>query len=382
MADSDKEWRKKEREYEQKKARTKLALNVCTICGKKGGRPCKGCGTVAYCSTECQRIDWRARGHRKACKKIQDARAAEAARAEARAEAPTPPPSPPPEVFYGPAPRSHADEVRARIAAEHVAARARREAEPEPKSVHGERYGSRCPICLDEWDVDRGPSLKVCCCRLICKSCALETEGSPCALCRAPPPKDDAELLARLRRHVENDVPDAINELGGVYEDGGFGIVKNTRKAAKLYKRAMELGSATAALNLGFLYHRGKGVKMDPRKAMQLYRIAADQGNARAASNLGVMLKEDHQNFEEAFQYHKKAADLGLADSQYNVGVALWNGEGATPDLEEAIRWFKRAAAKGEELSIAALTRVEPELSRLRSIRHPSIIPQSRAPQT
>ncbi|KAH8088678.1 hypothetical protein JL720_6629 [Aureococcus anophagefferens] len=77
-------------------------------------------------------VDWRERGHRTACKKIRDERAAEAA----RAEAPTPPPSPPEEVvFYGPAPRSHADEVRARIAAEHEAARARREANPEPEPV-------------------------------------------------------------------------------------------------------------------------------------------------------------------------------------------------------------------------------------------------------
>ncbi|KAH8059193.1 hypothetical protein JL722_5747 [Aureococcus anophagefferens] len=85
---------------------------------------------VDYCSTECQRIDWRDRGHRKACKKIRDERAAAEA---ARAEAPTPPPSPPRDVFYGPAPRSYADEVRARIAAEHEAARLRREANPEPE---------------------------------------------------------------------------------------------------------------------------------------------------------------------------------------------------------------------------------------------------------
>ncbi|KAH8057482.1 serine-type endopeptidase [Aureococcus anophagefferens] len=51
-----------------------------------------GCGTTAYCSTACQRIDWRDRGHRKVCKKIQAAEAA-------RAEAPTRAPSPPRDVF-------------------------------------------------------------------------------------------------------------------------------------------------------------------------------------------------------------------------------------------------------------------------------------------
>ena len=143
-------WQEKKLEYENRMARArgkKLdTLKTCTICGADKAKACKGCGTTAYCSTDCQRIDWRDRGHRKVCKKIQAAEAA-------RAEAPTPPPSPPRDVFYGPAPRSHADEVRARIAAEHEAARARREANPEREPLSA-RFGSRCPICLEEWDVN------------------------------------------------------------------------------------------------------------------------------------------------------------------------------------------------------------------------------------
>ncbi|KAH8080321.1 hypothetical protein JL720_9013 [Aureococcus anophagefferens] len=139
----DKNLADKKKEYEVKKARAKaLKLRLtCTICGEKAKLNCP-CETTQYCSTECQRIDWRDRGHRKVCKKIRDERAAEAA----RAEAPTPPPSLP---VYGPAPRSHADEIRARIAAEHEAARVRREANPErePLSV---RYGVAVP------DLSRG----------------------------------------------------------------------------------------------------------------------------------------------------------------------------------------------------------------------------------
>ena len=106
------DWEKKQREFEQVKARAKeLRLRLtCTICG---ARPktllnCP-CGTTQYCSVECQRIDWRDRGHRKACKKIRNERAEE----EKRAEAPTPPPSAPEEVFYGPAPRSRDVEFHA-----------------------------------------------------------------------------------------------------------------------------------------------------------------------------------------------------------------------------------------------------------------------------
>ena len=124
----DPELIKKKLEYEERKARAKaLQLRLtCTICGAKPRTLLNcPCGPTQYCSTDCQRIDWRDRGHRKACKKIRDERAAEAARAEA-------PAPPPPDVVYGPAPRSHADEARARIAAEHEAARLRREANRSP----------------------------------------------------------------------------------------------------------------------------------------------------------------------------------------------------------------------------------------------------------
>ena len=182
--------------------------------------------TRRYCSTDCQRIDWRDRGHRKACKKIRNERAAEAARAEA-------PPSPPKPVFYGPAPRSHADEIRARIAAEHEAARARREANPEREPASA-RDGSRCPICLEDWNPNVTDVFQACCARRVCLSCEKKfaSKGGPCPLCRAPLPVDMAEQLARTRRHAENDVPEAVNHLAGQYRDGTLGLAKNPKKAA------------------------------------------------------------------------------------------------------------------------------------------------------
>ena len=122
-------------------------------------------------------------------------------------------------MFYGPAPRSHADEVRARIAAEHEAARLRREANPEPEPTSA-RFGSRCPICMEEGDVNARGVRRICCCRKICQSCEDKIGFGACPLCRLPCAKTDAENLARLRRHVENDVPEAITFLGTAYEMG------------------------------------------------------------------------------------------------------------------------------------------------------------------
>ena len=293
----------KKLEYEQRKARAKEARArlTCTICGAKSKLPCP-CGTTQYCSVACQKVDWRDRGHRKACKKIRDERAAEAARAEA-------PPSPPQQVVYGPAPRSHADEVRARIAAEHEAARALREANPKPEPESA-RYGSRCPFCLEDWDVNENLHVRACCCRRICLSCFKKTVKQACPLCRAPWEVDE---LAMIRRNAEADVPEAITHLAGSYRNGDYGLVKSAKKAAKIYKRAVELGDTDAMNSLGLMYMTGE-FKLDKKKALQLFRMAADRGQAVA---------------------------------QKNLGLAYWTGEGCSQDLDEARRWLTLAAAQG-----------------------------------
>ena len=367
--DMDPELIKKKREYEERKARTKLALKQCTICGAENAKLCQGCGTTAYCSTACQRVDWRDRGHREACKKIRNERAAEAA----RAEAPTPPPSPPKEIFYGPAPRSHADEVRARIAAEHEAARARREANPEPEPVSA-RMGSRCPICHEDWDVNAPDSFLPCCCRKICQSCRdkIGSDVCPdaCPLCRLPHAKSEAEGLARLRRHVENEVPEALTYLGDAYRGGWYGLVKSDKKAVKIYKRAVELGDVDAMASLATVYMKGDGVRMDRKKGTKLNRMAADRGSVTAQLNLALTLDEDgwtgppgtwkaaNKCSTEAFQMYERAAEQGSMKAMFNYAVCYIHGAGVERDISKGLLLIRRLAAKGDENSIAALKKI------------------------
>ena len=337
-----------------KKARSKaLKLRLtCSICSEKAKLNCP-CGTTQYCSTECQRIDWRDRGHRKACKKSRNERAAEAA----RGEAPTVPP-PPEEVFYGPAPRSHADEVRARIAAEHEAARARREAEPAPEP-YSERRGSRCPVCFEDWDVNSMDDIfRSCCGRMICGPCVRKIGYKPCPLCRTPYQTME-ECLAGLRRHAENDVPEAVFNLGFAYDQGIYDLPINPKKAAKIYKRAVELGNLEAMVNLGRLYAIGEGVKMDSTKATRLDRMAADRGFAKAQCALANEYFAAG-DFVEGARYCRLAAEQGLTEAEYNMGCFYRTGRGVQRDVDEARRWFSRAAAKGFEnaaINLACLDR-------------------------
>jgi tetratricopeptide (TPR) repeat protein len=248
----------------------------------------------------------------------------------------------------------HADEVRARIAAEHEAARLRREANPEPEPISA-RFGSRCPFCMEEWDMNETHVYISCCCSKACETCFKKFRNKSCPLCRSPPTLSTAQYVAQIRRHVEKEVPDAICALGDCYRKGDCdGLVKSDKKAAKLYKRAAELGCLDAYLHLGILYEEGAGVKLDKKKTKQLYRIAADRGHAMAQFNLGQMLREEG-SLEEAVVYYTRSAQQGYTLAEYNLGHAYGRGQGAEFDLDAAVHWMKRAAAKGHESAIALL---------------------------
>ena len=49
----------------------------------------------------------------------------------------------------------------------------------------------------------------------------------------------------------------------------------------------------------------------------------------------------------EAVRWYRKAAEQGLAQAQYNLGVMYANGDGVREDDVEAVRWFRKAAEQG-----------------------------------
>ena len=49
----------------------------------------------------------------------------------------------------------------------------------------------------------------------------------------------------------------------------------------------------------------------------------------------------------KAAEFIRKAADAGLAQAQYNLGLLYVNGHGVDKDLETASVWFQKAAVQG-----------------------------------
>ena len=71
------------------------------------------------------------------------------------------------------------------------------------------------------------------------------------------------------------------------------------------------------------------------------------------------------QSYAGAVEWFRKAAEFGIVDSQYNLGVLYEQGLGISPNLTEAMFWYEIAGKNGDAgapAKIADLTgRISPE---------------------
>lgn len=88
----------------------------------------------------------------------------------------------------------------------------------------------------------------------------------------------------------------------------------------------------------------------DSRGAMQAYCIAADWYHlARAEFVYGNYCANTLCDMDAAARYYGRAAQQGYADAQYRYGKCLENGTGVPKNAGEAVIWYQKAAAQGQE---------------------------------
>ena len=105
--------------------------------------------------------------------------------------------------------------------------------------------------------------------------------------------------------------------------------------------------SAKAEIKISYT---NQGVPQDYAQAADWYRKAADQGVARAQFNLGVLYDQGQgvpQDYAQAADWYRKAASQGIADAQYNLGLAYDQGRGVPQDYAQAVDWYRKAADQG-----------------------------------
>ena len=112
-----------------------------------------------------------------------------------------------------------------------------------------------------------------------------------------------------------------------------------------------EMESAQKQYELGDDYYYGyNGVTKDYYKAVEHYRKAAELGHADAQLQLGYCYDIGagvSQDCYEAVKWYRKSAEQGNIYAQHNLGNSYYNGEGVTKDYYEAVKWYRKAADQG-----------------------------------
>jgi TPR repeat protein len=173
-----------------------------------------------------------------------------------------------------------------------------------------------------------------------------------------------AATVPRYRKAAQMGDATAAYWLGELFQRGveSKGIFQDLDQVAWWYRRAGELEHVEAQYNLALLCEKHG----DINQASEWYAMATTQGHALARSSLhrnaglghataqlylgllylsgrGVTKDEAH-----AARLCRKAAEQGNGYAQYALGAMYADGTGVTKDYAEATRWLMKAARRGQ----------------------------------
>lgn len=170
-------------------------------------------------------------------------------------------------------------------------------------------------------------------------------------------PRNPREAVGWLKRAAERcdaENPHALHELGLLYESAQPNdvILRDEPYALQLFEQAANLGYKFSQFRMGCAYEYGlMGCPVDPRSSIMWYSRAATQEEHQSELALsgwyltgseGVLQQSD----TEAYLWARKAAQAGLAKAEYAMGYFTEVGIGIAANLEDAKRWYWRAAGK------------------------------------
>ncbi|KAJ1332195.1 hypothetical protein BSLG_009011 [Batrachochytrium salamandrivorans] len=178
-------------------------------------------------------------------------------------------------------------------------------------------------------------------------------------------PREGVTLLKRAAEQADDTTPNVLHELATLYEGNIPGItnviIPDPAYSHELLSQSAKLGYAPSQYKLGLCHEYGNlGVPIDPRRSIAWYTKAAEQGDPDAELALsgwyltgaeGILSQSD----QEAFLWARKAADKGLAKAEYAVGYFVEHGVGVRSDIEDARKWYMRAAGQGNKRAIQRL---------------------------
>ncbi|EGG02986.1 uncharacterized protein MELLADRAFT_78701 [Melampsora larici-populina 98AG31] len=208
-------------------------------------------------------------------------------------------------------------------------------------------------------------------------------------------PQEALLWLKRAAQQADEDNPHALHELAQIYEKPPivsaptpapnaastasrkdptpvapnapvvYLLQRDEAYARELYTQASQLGYPPSQNRLGACYEYGAlTCPVDPRRSIGWYTKAAAKGDAESELALsgwyltgseGVLKQSD----SEAYLWARRAANKGLPKAEYAVGYYSEVGIGVKQNIDEAKRWYMRAATNNNKRAMQRLTELK-----------------------
>ncbi len=169
------------------------------------------------------------------------------------------------------------------------------------------------------------------------------------------------ESVAEIRRRAEDGDADEQMRLAMAYYLGlvrdkdGRDLPADREASSKWFRMAAENGDGGAQFYMALMYETGDGLNKDGRRARHWYRTAAQQGVSSAKYSIGKGISEGRWPIEDSFDremlewYNGQVEEARRLQQAAEKGdpVAQYQYSGKFSNTEDKLPWLQRSAAGG-----------------------------------
>ena len=198
-------------------------------------------------------------------------------------------------------------------------------------------------------------------------------QGTVSERIKAEQPVDSIEILKDKAKNGNDEEAAEAAYLLGMYYYTAEGEEMDYKEASSWFKKAHNLGNTHATVMLATCYYYGDGVKADVDRARDLYLEAVEKGDDQVLEVLNLLADGDDVFFlkllseiydkglgnesidkKKAYEYTKRAAELGDVDSMLKVATRLYEKGHSRENRVMAFQYFDKVI-KGDSTNVDAI---------------------------
>jgi TPR repeat protein len=167
-------------------------------------------------------------------------------------------------------------------------------------------------------------------------------------------------FMQKLKSSVEKGQPDAKYVWAGLIALG-FDYSLTNQQALELLESAADEKHKYSIIELGLCYYNGNLVEKDRSRAISYWQQAFDLGSEEGRIRIildRVKRASVNTDLKDEIKVLKKSAEKGSVLAETALAYCYENGIGLPVDKAEAVKYYRRAAQRGNEAAYNSLLKM------------------------